>query len=319
MKNRVFNLYGAAFIAAVALAACGGGGGGGGYTPPTNNPSTPPTQTPAPTTVTFSGTVTQLSGSLAHSPVACATATAVPCPNPGIPASPMPTPSAGAAIAGATVYVTTASGVFTNATPNPVLAQATSAPDGTFTTPALQVSAFNGGKAGIVVLNGSSVSATNGLTDKGFAVLHTQVAVSGGNVVVPNLEIDTLSSDETPGAPEIEKVRANHGLPPVAIDEAALEAARWSVQNNVGAGTSQCGGSLGTFDSLFASLGGVGTTWGSQNEANPTISGAIDGMYPSPAASEVWSAAVGPANEADCGPSQNGIGAAYYQIFTVAP
>jgi hypothetical protein len=229
----------------------------------------------------------------------------------------MPTPVPGAAIAGATVYVTTASGVFTNASPNPVLAQATTAPDGSFTTPALQVSAFGGGKAGIVVLNGSSVSATDGLTDKGYAVLHTQVAVSGGNVVVPNLEIDTLSSDEALGAPEMEKVRANNGLPPMAVDEAALEALRWSVQDNDGAGTQQCAIGLGPLDDLYAALGGVGSlnTWG--DIANPSLSGAIDLTYTQPTSAEVWFAAVGPANEQDCGPSQNGVGAAYYQMTTV--
>ena len=299
----------------VLLAACGGGGGtsGGGYTPPTPTP----TATPTPSTVTFSGTVTQLAGSLAHNPTPCVTATAVPCPNPGIPATPMPTPAAGAPIAGANVYVTTASGVFTNGAPSPVLAQATTGPDGSFTTSPLQVSAFNGAKAGIVVLNGSTVSATNGLTDKGFAVLHTQVTPSGGNVVVPNIEIDTLSSDEAVGAPEMEKIRTNNGLPAMAIDEATLEALRWSVQNNDGAGTNQCAIGLGPLDDLYVALGGVGslTTWG--DIANPTLSGAIDLTYTQPKSSEVWFAAVGPANEQDCGPSQNGIGAAYYQMTTV--
>lgn len=299
----------------VLLAACGGGGGtsGGGYTPPTPTP----TATPTPSTVTFSGNVTQLAGSLAHNPTPCATATAVPCPNPGIPATPMPTPAAGAPIAGANVYVTTASGVFTNGAPSPVLAQATTGPDGSFTTSALQVSAFNGGKAGIVVLNGSTISATNGLTDKGFAVLHTQVTPSGGNVVVPNLEIDTLSSDETPGAPEVETVRKNKGLQPVAVDEYALETARWSVQDNDGAGTSQCAIGMGPIDTLYAALGGVGSVNAFGNAANPTLVGAIDSMYQNPSANEVWGAAVGPSNEADCGPSQNGVGAAYYQMLTV--
>lgn len=310
-RSRLFQFSSAAFLAAVVLSACGGGGGGnpGGGPPPTN----PPTSTPQ--TVTFSGTVTQLSGSLAHNPTPCATSSVVPCPSPGIPATPSPAPAAGAPIGGANVYVTTATGVYTNGTPNPVLATATTAPDGTFTTPSVQVSAFGGGKAGIVVLNGSSVSSTNGLTDKGYAVVHAQVAVSAANVIVPNLEIDTLSSDEAAGAPEVEKVRTSKGLAPTAVDEYTLEAVRWSDQNNDGTSTS-CALN-GSVYSVYAGLGGLGTPSIFGDIANPTLSGAIDVMYANPSAAEVWAAASGPANEADCGPNSNGIGAAYYQILTV--
>lgn len=311
--HRVSKFFAVAFLAAVVLAACGGGGGGnpGGGPPPTN----PPTSTPQ--TVTFSGTVTQLSGSLAHNPTPCATSSVVPCPSPGIPATPSPTPAAGAPIGGANVYVTTAAGVFTSGTPNPVLATATTAPDGTFTTPALQVSAFSGSKAGIVVLNGSSVSSTNGLTDKGYAVLHAQVAVSGGNVIVPNLEVDSLSSDEAAGAPEIENVRKSKGLGPTAVDEYALEALRYSAQDDTGAGSSSCTPGMTPLQNLYSVLGGSGQIGAFvQDIANPTLSGAIDVMYQSPSANEVWAAATGPMNEPVCG---NGLGNgyAYYQIVTI--
>jgi hypothetical protein len=283
----VLKTLGAAFAACVVLAACGGGGGNG-YTPSGNPPSTQtspgasptptPTPTPVPTStasVTFSGTVTQLSGPLAHDGV--------------IPASPMPAPVPGAPIAGANVYVTTATGVLTNGTPSPILAQATTAPDGTFTTPSLPVSAFNGGKAGIVVLNGTSVSSANGLTDKGFAVLHTQAQPNQGNVIVPNLEIDSLSADESAGAPEIERVRANQGLAPTAVDEATLESVRWSAQNDATA--PQCGIVMSPLDALYVTLGGVGSPSAAGDSGNASLSAAIDAMYQTPSTSEVWGAA----------------------------
>lgn len=318
----VLRVCGAALAAGMLLAACGGGGGGGGVAPgtsasppagqasptptptPTAAPTPTPTPTPTPAYVTFSGTVTQLSGSLAHGSA--------------VPASPVPAPVPGTPIAGAHVYVTTATGIFTGGTPNPVLAQATTAPDGTFTTPSLEVPAFNGSKAGIVVLDGSSVSSANGLTDKGFAVLHTQASVNAGNVAVPDLEIDTLSFDEASAAAEIEKLRANLGLTPVAIDEAALEAVRWSVQNNDGAGTQQCGIVMSPLDSLYAALGGQASPKAADNRASSNAAAAIDAMYQDPTAIDVWAAAAGPVTGPDCGSSPNPSGTTYYQLLTVS-
>lgn len=319
----VLKVWGAALAATVVLVACGGGGGGGitpgtstsppavqaspgGNPTPTATPTPTPTPTATPTPVfeTFSGTVTQLGGSLAHGST--------------VPASPMPTPAPGAPIAGVQVYVTTATGIFTNGTPNPILAQATTAPDGTFATAPLNITAFNGSKAGIVVLNGSSVSPASGVTDKGFAVLHTQAAVNAGNVAVPDLEIDTLSPDEASGAAEVEKVRTSLGLAPIAVDEAALETARWSVQNDGGAGTAQCGIVTAPLDALYAALGGQASPKAWDIAGSSTPAAAIDAMYQDPASIEVWAAAAGPANEPGCGASPNPSGTAYYQLLTVS-
>jgi hypothetical protein len=241
--------------------------------------------------VTFSGTVTTLSGTLA-------------------------TPAPGAPIAGANVYVTTSTGVLTNGTPSPILAHATTAPDGTFITPSLNVSAFNGCKAGIVIINGAAVSATSGLTDKGFAVLHTQAVVNPGNVAVANLEIDTPSASEASGVAELEKVRANHALPSVALDEAMLEALRWSVQNNNGAGTSQCGMVTSELNGFYTNLGGVGSLTAAQDSSDSTLPAAVDALYQNPVSLEVWGAASGPVSEAGCGASQGGT-APYSQIATL--
>lgn len=307
--NHRRRFFPALLFASAALAACGGGGGG--YTPPqgppgsqvssgpspTPTPTATPTATPTPQFVQFSGTVTQLAGSLAHGNA--------------IPASPAPTPVPGAPVAGAHVYVTTADGIFTSGTPNPVLAQATTAPDGTFTTSSLDIAAFNGRNAGIVVIDGSSVSAQNGLTDQGFAVLHTQAAVAPGTVAVPNLEIDTLTAEEAAGAAEIETVRANHGVPPSAVDEAALETVRWSVQNDPGSGASQCGIAMTQLDAVYASLGGQASVGAYADNADTTLSAAVDAMYQSPSGGDVWTAAAGPANAGTCGSS-------YSQLLTVS-
>lgn len=281
-----------AAIAAMSLTACGGGGGisgGAGSTlPPQPQPS--PTTTPR----VISGKLVHMTGPLSSqtwtlaAPSGCTTPkpgnpsyscdgpnncpdpnTNLPCatyPTP-LPVSSLPqasaTPGVGPGIGGATVYLTTTAGAITNGVPANPIATATTAPDGTFSVTVSGSST----QYGVVAVNGTSISASSGLTNLGFTVAHADATI--GTPIT--LFVDTLDADETDAFTQLNSALTANNKPPVVADTLAQAAARLAAGTNTfpsASGYISWGGAAGV--TLGAANNQDGAYWGSGFAFAPT-------------------------------------------------
>jgi hypothetical protein len=200
-------------FATLALAACGGGGSTGSTLPPVQPPVTAqPTPTPTPTPM-LAGRVVQLAGPLAAN---------------GAPNA-QSTPAAGAAIAGATVYVTAATDAALTSPQTSPLAVATTAPDGSWQVPA---PTNTSGPFGVVVIDGTSIGA-NGVTNLGYTVAHG-LTLPGDN---GTYYLDTLTANEQSGFTAYNAARASSNMPLAVSDTTAQMTARVLLQTDVASQT----------------------------------------------------------------------------------
>jgi hypothetical protein len=272
-------------LAATSLAACGGGGSSaGGSTLPVLPTAAPPVVTPTPTPTaapSLSGKVFQVAGPLASN------ATGTPAPS--------ATFAPGAAIAGATVYVTANGGQLTNGIPSQPLATATTGSDGSFTIPGTAIASANG-TVGVVVVYGTTISATTGATDKGFTVAHASVTVIPNQSI--SLYVDTLTPDEQSAFTALNADRAQAALPAVSSDTIAQAAARLIAAQMVG--QSNCGPWNGAANA-FAQLGGIGNVASWEDTAGPNWAAIINYESPWNAQTLPYAGLAAQYNAAPCG------------------
>lgn len=247
-----------ALLTLVALAACGGGGGSSASSSAIPAPiATVPPATPAPASATLSGHVVALAGALSST---------------GVAPAPSSTLAPGAAIVGATVYITKLGGENVTALPTSPIATAITAADGSFavTVPG------NAGTLGVVVLNGTTIAAGTGTSDKGFTIAHG-TATAG---TPATFYVDTLTQDEQSAFAALNTKRAAVALPAIAADTIAQATARLTVAQQPG--TATCDPYPGT-GSAYRSFGGYSPTSGVlfwNDTAGPSWSAIVD--YGSP-------------------------------------
>ena len=164
------------------------------------------------------------------------------------------TPGAGAPIAGVTVYAVTNADVA--GVPAAPIATATTDANGNFT-----LSGSFAGTVGLIALNGSSYSATDGASNTGYTLAHANASVGASNVV---LYVDKLSGDEQAALATLNADRVAANVSAVSSDTMAQADARLAVAQNIGSATCDNPANLPAF-AKYQSFGGVGTSaqsWG---------------------------------------------------------